>query len=247
MGFAYIAYCKGQSDSSGTSLNGDVALDINAGDLLVGIFKWEVDDTTPGCRSGVGENDFTFLATSDNASEIFTAIGYKIAAVNNDSATMEFTLAVARAFRSFQVLQFRPDSGETVTLVAGPSPAEIAGGYGPENSGDISPTGTDILVFGAIGSYSARYIYAIFDIGTVTATFTYASAYYTIAGYKFFDTPQTNIHLTADLDASSNYWTLDIAAFKSEAAGGGGVDTAKKRMSATHLLMPGFPMAILPD
>jgi len=31
------------------------------------------------------------------------------------------------------------------------------------------------------------------------------------------------------------------------AVGGGGVDTAKKRMSATHLLMPSFPMAILPD
>jgi len=32
-----------------------------------------------------------------------------------------------------------------------------------------------------------------------------------------------------------------------EPAAGGGADTAKKRMSATHLLMPGFPMAILPD
>jgi hypothetical protein len=32
-----------------------------------------------------------------------------------------------------------------------------------------------------------------------------------------------------------------------EPAGGGGVDTAKKRMSATHLLVPSFPMAILPD
>jgi len=31
------------------------------------------------------------------------------------------------------------------------------------------------------------------------------------------------------------------------AAASGGADTAKKRMSATHLLMPGFPMAILPD
>ena len=38
----------------------------------------------------------------------------------------------------------------------------------------------------------------------------------------------------------------EIAVFKAAAAGGG-VDTAKKRMSATHLLMPGFPMAILPD
>jgi len=30
-------------------------------------------------------------------------------------------------------------------------------------------------------------------------------------------------------------------------AAGGGADTAKKRMSATHLLVPSFPMAILPD
>jgi len=28
---------------------------------------------------------------------------------------------------------------------------------------------------------------------------------------------------------------------------GGGIDTAKKRMSATHLLVPSYPMAILPD
>ena len=51
--------------------------------------------------------------------------------------------------------------------------------------------------------------------------------------------------LRMECTAGDNYTAF--VAFAVKAAAGGGVDTAKKRMSATHLLMPGFPMAILPD
>jgi len=51
-------------------------------------------------------------------------------------------------------------------------------------------------------------------------------------------------------DAGDYFYLDDIKADTSYIgayAAGGGVDTAKKRMSATHLLVPSFPMAILPD
>jgi len=47
--------------------------------------------------------------------------------------------------------------------------------------------------------------------------------------------------------SGATYVGIGAMALIAAAAGGGGADTAKKRMSATHLLVPSFPMAILPD
>jgi len=61
-------------------------------------------------------------------------------------------------------------------------------------------------------------------------------------GGDYTDTP------ASPLPAGTNYThEISIRCGVEPAAGGGGADTAKKRMSATHLLVPSFPMAILPD
>jgi hypothetical protein len=54
------------------------------------------------------------------------------------------------------------------------------------------------------------------------------------------------LDFTDDIAGDIRDASWDIGADEYKAAGGG-VDTAKKRMSATHLLVPSFPMAILPD
>ena len=215
MAFSFINSAVGNNTGSGTVLNCGTSLDIQAGDLIVAHACWEGGTTTVAISDG-GSNALT-MEDVVAGSTIWTAMGYKLAGVANAAATFTLTLGAARTYRDILVLQFRPDSGETVTKVAGPSSA--VGSSNTPLSSTISPAGTDLVVVGGVGHYD--YNESNWLIGGVSADgYRWpGQPYFSGIWYKIYSSSQSSIAAQCTLGGSAA-WACNILAFNSVGAAG---------------------------
>lgn len=231
MAFTFIASAQGASESSGTTLDCNTggssgALNVAAGDSLVVWVKHEGASTTIAVADTGGGNSFTFdAADKQNHSngDLSATFGYLLSASADASFVGRLTLGAARAFRTIQVWQFRPDAGETVTK---DQSNDAQGSSGSISSGNITTTGTDVIVVGGYGEYTANNSSA-HQIGGVNATAVMQSqtalANFTASWYRILSATMTG---AATCTNSSADWIGAVIALKSEAAGGGGATDA---------------------
>ena len=218
MAFTFIASATGTSDASGTSLACSSSLNIAAGDLLVALVRWESATTTPSIAGAT--NTLTMVNTFSFATAVgWGVMGYKIAASADGAETFTFSVAAARTWRRVIILQFRPDSGDTVTLDA--SNAFASGNSATIASGNISTTGTDEVVVGGTDTWVTFTASNVFINGSAATGSVFSLPH---CGMWYAKLTATFTNGNASLTSSvSQYWGADIIAFKSVAGGGGGV------------------------
>lgn len=211
-GSGYYVYASGTISTTDPAEEFNIAI----GDLLVVSVGW-MDGVTPVACTTEDES-FTMLTQTEATGGFCThTLGYLKATVANAATLVTGTLTAARDKRVINVYQFRPDAGETVTLAAGPSAA--VGTTTAIQSGNISPSGSDLLTIG--GTYDRDDD----ELSSPQIADTAATASllhnFGMIWYLCFTSGQTNIHA----QCTSSYvdsWVCDIMAFES-AAGAGGV------------------------
>ena len=203
MAWTNVDWERKQSAVSGTSLSADGTINIAAGDLLVGVFAWEgATGDGPGCRTGVGENDFTMLTpTLHSVTGKCMVMGYKIGATANATATLEFTLSTTAANRSFQVFLVRPAADATVTFEDDAGNAEI-GYVATFETNELSVVGSDIITFCGVENYSGRSLTTM-TIETVDCEDAYIDAGETFLGFATFTANQSAITGAGELSGGT--------------------------------------------
>jgi hypothetical protein len=124
MAITFVASAKGNDTSSGTTLDTSTSLNVAAGDILVAICGWAGASVSSiaVAEATDSSNAHTALTQGQQAnSGMNMNLNYVLAATSNSSSTFRVTLGASRTYRHITVLQFRPDSGETVYLETGPS------------------------------------------------------------------------------------------------------------------------------
>lgn len=195
---------------SDTTVDTD-SLDVAAGDLLVGIGKFDGDTRTIAIADVDGGNAFTIddVVVGTNSG---MAMGYKINASAANKA-FRLTLGSGSIYRYVAVMQFRPDPDKTVTLEALADAQTFTSS--PSTSQTISPQGDDLVVVGGIGSYDGALNTP--QVGGSAATGSIIDQYgYGAIWYRFFTSNQTDI--TASITSSTNASIINVIAFKAEAA-----------------------------
>jgi hypothetical protein len=242
MAFTYISEGYGFEAGSDTAVSAS-AMNIAAGNLLVVYVKWLGADTTLTVSDG-GSNTFTMethviYGTSG-------AIGYILNSAANTTATFTATFGDARSEKGLIVFQVQPTAETTVEKDQGPTLSY--GNSAAIATSSITISAGDTIAIGACGTNNSSLLSdeLIADIAPdyIRAIGGDSGSGRMALFYSIGDTGAATAKATIE---TGTYWTAEIMSFLATAASGGGVDTAKKRMSATHLLMPGFPMAILPD
>jgi hypothetical protein len=226
MGWSFIAWSGGGTNTDGTTLDATTTLNISVGDLLIGACRWEGADTTESIAENDGDNAFEMFSTVNGGNDDFwLGKGRKTVVNANATATLRFTLSVSRSWREFIVLQFRPDAGDTVTHDAGPNGA--TGTSLSPQSGTVSTTGDDTIIVGMyVGYYtnssSNEQIGGSAADGAIDPSWPPDYPNWTKMWYKIYTSTQTDVAGSATKsDASGDEWVCDILAFKSVAAAGG--------------------------
>lgn len=215
MGFALVAAASGDYWTTATVQDCTSSLNVAAGDLLVAVIGFRT--TARGITSiadTVGGNTMTLTAVfPDSDSDQFMAMGYKIGAAANATATFRLTLDGEALKPSIVVLQFRPDAGDTVSLDTGPS--DNIGTGSTLQTDDFSTTGDDEVV--VCGKEAANSGSADTQIADAASDGAYSPAQNDIAGwYKLFTSTQSNIHGQQAIGYA--HWTCAALSFKSVAA-----------------------------
>lgn len=214
-GFTFIAAASGSLSTSSQTVDCDSSLNVAAGDLLVAVGKWDGTDPSSNFIAATSGNANTFtLETVQDEASICMVVGYKLVADVNDTATFRLTVGTDRSYKAILVMQFRPDGGKTTTKEAGPNPAE--GSTGDPVSGNISPSGDDLVVVGGVGIYD--YSLVTPQIGSEAADGSEIINIYGAIWYKLYASPQTDINADISFVAAQDNWVCDILAFKSIAA-----------------------------
>lgn len=225
MAFTFVANSQGGSQNGGASATEDctTSLNVQAGDVLVAWIKHEGAPTTIAVADTGGGNSFTFDAgdkVNHSNGDLSGTFGYLLSASADASFTGRLTLGATRAFRTIQIWQFRPDAGETVTK---DQSNDAQGSSGTINSGNITTTGSDVIVLGGYGEYVANNS-SSHQIGGVNATgvlqASAISVNFSASWYRILSSTMTNGAATCS--NSSADWVGAIIAIKSEAGGGGG-------------------------
>lgn len=243
MAFAFVDAKGNSADANGGTLNASASLNVAAGDSLIWLFKFEGDGqqggtdvtTTAGKSGSLGTNGATFPAAGrlEHANGDFNYVmGYTLSCTADATFTPSFVLGSNRPFRTLICLQFRPDSGDTVTFET----ALVGSGTssGTLSSGNISPSGTDLVAVGGYGHYTSTTPDTMV-INGVAGTEPAASpqpAQGSRAWYRAGISGWTNGAASLNNGVSID-WLVGIIVLKAEAAGGGGRTTRNTR-SWTH-------------
>ena len=223
MAFTFIASAGNNDDSSGTLLSTTATLNLSAGDVVVVWHKWEGADTTVSCAKDAGSPANTnSLGSKINHSngDLNGQFTYLLSASADGSAVFRQTLSASRPYRRILALQFRPDASETVSLDVQNT------GQGSDlapTSGSITTTGTDEIVIGGYGEYSANTTTSE-AIGGTAATEPAASPQgFSSVWYRILSSTMSSGTATASIGSTAG-WICNIIAIKSVAAGatGGG-------------------------
>jgi hypothetical protein len=220
VGWTYIGSAAADNWTNGTTLDCTTSLNVAAGDLLVAVAGFQTTSrgiTSIQATSG-NANAMTITGVITSSTQ-FLSMAYKISADANATATFRLTLDGASNQPSIVVMQFRPDSGDTVTLDAGP--ADGTGQSSALLTASFSTTGTDeVVIAGRYKHYDTAGTFQIADAnadGSAGA----GGELDAFLWYSIFTSAQTNIHAQEDVDYA--YWATSALAFKSVAAGGGGL------------------------
>lgn len=216
MGFTHIASISHIVAATTTTVVLDSTLNVVAGDLLVCFANWEDGTATVSVSDG-GSNSLT-MKTPHAGGGAWGAMGYKIAASANATATFTMTLGTARPYKTLLISQFRPDAGETVTEDASNTGAGTSGTT--HSSGTINTAGTDEVVIGAAKNYTGL-TYTNEQIGGAAADGSLDEGNLSAIWYKIYTSTQSNI--AASATGPSGDWVCDIIAFKSASGGGASV------------------------
>lgn len=208
--FTYIDGANGNSAGSGTTVDCSTTLNIAAGDLLVAYTKFNgATDTTIAIADTSGNNVMTVTTHYDSTLWI-SAMGYRLVGEADAAATIRVTLGANRSFKRVVVLQFRPDSGDTVSLDAGPNADD--GDSALAQSGNITTTGTDEVV--VVGGTADNTVIADSKINEVASDGQEDSGAHS-AWYRIITSTFVNGHGEGTVDNED--WVCDILAFKSTA------------------------------
>ena len=154
MSFTFIAAVSGGNDAAGTTLDTSSSLNVAAGDTLAAWCGHEGANGTFAVAKTTGGNDFTFDAEDEenhSNGDLNGSWGYLLSAAADATFTGRFTSS-SREFRRIIILQFRPDSGDTVSKdgsAAGQGTSTAA------NSGNFTTAGTDGMACGGYKEYTS--------------------------------------------------------------------------------------------
>jgi hypothetical protein len=226
MAIQFIASASAYAAASGNSLSCSSMLNVQAGDILVACLCCDNTGRSPSASDG-GSNSFTILPEATYA----TYIGYILVAAANSAATFTFNLGTADTHRGIIVRQYRPSSGATISVEAGPVSAEATSAS--LSSASFSTTGTDELVVACgwiySGTLSSRAVGATSGANLIDLS-TYLKSW-----DVNFSSAQSNIAATGSLSASV-YWDAHAIAIKAVSSGitGSGA-TAQSKQSQSSL------------
>lgn len=218
MALTFVANAYAYSYASTTTLDASGTLHVEVGDILVGAVAWDGGDSTIAVATTAPADSWTMLTKCTPAIPgTYQSMGYVVVGTHNATATIRATLGTSRGTVTLIVFQFRPDSGDTISLAAGPNGGAANSGS-TQTSGNISPSLTDGVVVGA--SYNragvANANEQIADSAATAVTRSNrASLYYTL-----FTSDQTNIHAQSTF-GDNDSWVCDVIAIESAAASGG--------------------------
>jgi hypothetical protein len=217
MGLTYIAATKASWWDVEDVLTAESTLNVAAGDLLVAVIGWRSNaQTFTSLEEAEGGNDFTIGTTYNYGTSYYLTFAWVLAATADAAASFVLTLAGTVNQPRLAILQFRPDSGDTVTLDDGP--AVNTGSDASGHSGDIDTSGDDCV---AIAAHGQHYQPALTgeEIEGVAADGTYNCDNSVHVWYKTYTSTQSAIASSCTHDWGD--WVQGMVAFKSAAAGGG--------------------------
>lgn len=223
MAFSFIA--SAASDTSAGPLN------VVAGDLLVAWLAWETNSANPGLSDG-GSNVFTTTSIINNTDNFnWGRFAYKINAAANSSANFSNPRTTG-LYNRITVFQFRPDSGETVSLDFTTSGTQ--GNTSSFITNSFSSTGTDeVIVVGMKNWAGNEFSSAVIDGDVVDGINNTLS--YSAAGYWLKTATVSNV--TATVTTNNDYWVGMAIGFKSVAAGSTSLIPPSPASRYSHLLV----------
>ncbi len=218
MGFTFVGSYGNWTTVSGTVGDTSTTLNIQSGDLLVGMYGWRpgTDLSNVVMSNSDGTTNVMTLFAQDHSALHSGLVGYKIAAEAGSGITFRVSHAESVGYRTWIVFQFRPDGGETVELDGGRNVAQ--GNSTSPISASFSTTGTDEIIIGFDSKYALRTSSAPLIAGASPdgeLVYNYGHAW-----YKIFTETQSSITTSETLATATN-WIQYGLAFKS--AGGVGI------------------------
>lgn len=170
MSLSCINSITNSNQASGTTLNTSTGIDVLGGDLLIAVLIWESNTSTVTIADTDSTNIFTMLNSYSPGYGDSFQIGYKLSALANDNSIFSAVLSNPAYFRMLFVYQFRPDSGDTISLDAGPSNSYSSASTSLSTA-SIDPSGTDTLIFCVYGATNSDYgVLSNASVGGVSAT-----------------------------------------------------------------------------
>jgi hypothetical protein len=217
MSLAYVASTTARATGSGTTLDTASSLNVQAGDLLIGVSVFFGSSTTVGMADTDGTTNVLTMLSVYNSGNMNICLGYKLVAESDAAAIFRMTLGANKTYRDIWIYQFRPDSGDTLSL---DTEGYSATGTGTAvQSGDFNTSGTDEIVIA--GTYlNGGKSFSNQIIADAAADGNLIGSTDGDTWYKLFTSGQTGIHAQETLSGSDS-WIVAIAAFKSTAAAGG--------------------------
>lgn len=205
MSFSYIAGVIGTDDGTSTPLN------VAAGDLLVAWLPWETSTQNPGLNDG-GSNVFTTTNIINNTNnDNWGRFAYKVNASANSNALFVLSGTYQEGCR-IHVSQFRPDSGETVSLDFVTTGNQGSGSSFASES--ITSTGNDEVIIVGYKNYDGNtFTSAIIDGDAIDGTI---STTWALIGYWLKTATISSKQITATVTNST--WVSMVIGFKSEGA-----------------------------
>jgi hypothetical protein len=197
------------SDSGSTTLSVQLT-GVQAGSLVVAYVKWE------GASVPVTVSDGTSSFTADTQNsgaggELHGRFYYLLSSAASGTVTYTATWSQARPYQRLIVYEYT-QSGGVVTFDASNRATATTGSL---NTGAITTTGTDEVVFGAYGEYDARTT-ASEQINGVAADQVLRTPGYASMWSKRFTAPFTG---AATATGNSSEWIGNIIAFKRTGGG----------------------------
>lgn len=215
MAFTFIASAHG-GGVSGTTFNLGTTLDLQVGDLLVGMISAEEATFTPEIYKS-GSPTVHALSfepeIAGGAGSVFGFVGYKVVTVEESGVTLTGDFNTSSVWCHVSVAQFRPTSGATVTR---DDYSGAGGNSASANSGTFDVTGTDALAVAfevsyASGSVTSHQINGVAADGAIDAdnddTLAAAAVWYRILSSTF-----TGGAATATVP--NEYWICGGISFK---------------------------------
>lgn len=221
--FTFVNSASNFDSSGGTGTTLDITHTATAGDLLVAWCKHEGAAGTLTVARSDGTESWSLGTLTDHSNgDLHGRFAYLLACAGGSSVTYRMTTA-ARTFRSFHLYEFSytgTSSLDTQNTGQGNSTAPT--------SGNITTAGTDEVVLGGYGEYSAATATSP-QINGVAAdgSIIFSSGNFTASWYRLLSATFSGGHANCTIPGAAD-WICNVIAFRT-GAGGGGATLAGRR------------------